>query len=87
MNLIVRVDMFTATQMAYVTSLDGEVQKTFTLRTSSMDREILNICEQENISNVIISGPIVYTKGFEKIIKQAELVKYNKKTLNITLIK
>lgn len=87
MNLIVRVDMFTATQMAYVTSLDGEVQKTFTLRTSSMDREILNICEQENISNVIISGPIVYTKGFEKKIKQAELVKYNKKTLNITLIK
>lgn len=87
MNLIVRVDMFTATQMAYVTSLDGEVQKTFTMRTNSMDREILNICEQENISNVIISGPIVYTKGFEKKIKQAELVKYNKKTLNITLIK
>jgi hypothetical protein len=87
MNLIVRVDMFTATQMAYVTSPDGEVQKTFTMRTNSMDREILNICEQENISNVIISGPIVYTKGFEKKIKQAELVKYNKKTLNITLIK
>ena len=87
MNLIVRVDMFTATQMAYVTSLDGEVQKTFTMRTNSMDREILNICEQENISNVIISGPMVYTKGFEKKIKQAELVKYNKKTLNITLIK
>lgn len=87
MNLIVRVDMFTATQMAYVTSLDGEVQKTFTMRTNSMDREILNICEQENISNVIISGPMVYTKGFEKKIKQAELVKYNKNTLNITLIK
>jgi hypothetical protein len=87
MNLIVRVDMFTATQMAYVSSLDGEVKKTFTMRTNSMDREILNICEQENISNVIISGPIVYTKGFEKKIKQAELVKYNKKTLNITLIK
>ena len=87
MNLIVRVDMFTATQMAYVTSLNGEVQKTFTMRTNSMDREILNICEQENISNVIISGPMVYTKGFEKKIKQAELVKYNKNTLNITLIK
>lgn len=87
MNLIVRVNMFTATQMAYVTSLDGEVQKTFTMHTNSMDREILNICEQENISNVIISGPVIYTKGFEKKIKQAELVKYNKKTLNITLIK
>lgn len=87
MNLIVRVDMFTATQMAYVTSLDGEVQKTFTMRTNSIDREILNICEQENISNVIISGPMVYTKGFEKKIKQAELVKYNKNILNITLIK
>ena len=87
MNLIVRVDMFTATQMAYITSLNGEVQKTFTLRTSSMEREILNICEQENISNVIISGPMVYTKGFEKKIKQAELVKYNKNILNITLIK
>lgn len=87
MNLIVRVDMFTATQMAYVTSLDGEVQKTFTMRTNSIDREILNICEQENISNVIISGPMVYTRGFEKKIKQAELVKYNKNTLNITLIK
>jgi hypothetical protein len=79
--------MFTATQMAYITSLNGEVQKTFTLRTGTMEREILNICEQENISNVIISGPMVYTKGFEKKIKQAELVKYNKNTLNINLIK
>ena len=52
MNLIVRVDMFTATQMAYVTSPSGEVQKTFTMRTSTMEREILNICEQK----LLISG-------------------------------
>ena len=47
MNLIVRVDMFTATQMAYVTSPSGEVQKTFTMRTSTMEREILNISKND----------------------------------------
>lgn len=87
MRLIVRMNMFTATQVAYVTQEDGEVLKTYTLNTNSLDRDVLRICEEDKISNIVISGPMMYTKGFEKKIKQAELVKYNTNNLIISLIK
>lgn len=87
MGLIVRVNMFTATQTAYITGDNGDIEKTLTVNTESIDEDILTICKEENINSVIISGPMMYTKGFEKRIKQAELTKYNTNTLNITLIK
>lgn len=87
MRLIVRMNMFTATQVAYVTQEDGEVLKTYTLNTNSLDRDVLRICEEDKISNIVISGPVMYTKSFEKKIKQAELVKYNTNNLIISLIK
>lgn len=87
MNLIVRIDMFTTTQMAYVTGANGEVQKTFAINTTTFEQDVMDICEQENISKVIISGPVMYTKGFEKRIRQRELVKYEKHKLDIQLIK
>lgn len=87
MTLIVRVNMFTATQMAYVTGFGGEVKKTFTIGTDRLDKDIINICENEDIYNVVISGPMMYTKGFEKKIRQAELAKYNQHKLDIQLIK
>ena len=87
MRLIIRMNMFTATQVAYITQEDGEVLKTYTLNTNSLDRDVLRICEEDKISNIVISGPMMYTKGFEKKIKQAELVKYNTNNLVISLIK
>jgi hypothetical protein len=86
-KLIVRIDMFTTTQMAYITTNGGEVVKTFAINTSRFEQDVMDICEQENVTNIVISGPVMYTKGFEKRIRQRELVKYEKHKLDIQLIK
>lgn len=87
MKLIVRVNMFTATQMAYITNSNGEVSKSFAVSTNRLGPEIVSICDKENINEIIISGPTVYTKGFEKKVREIELMKYNKHILDIQLIK
>ena len=86
-KLIVRIDMFTTTQMAYITTVSGEVVKTFAINTTRFEQDVMDICEQENVTSVVISGPVMYTKGFEKRIRQRELVKYEKHKLDIQLIK
>ena len=86
-RLLIRMNMFTASQMAYVINFQGEVQKTFTLSVDKLDREVLRICEDEKIQDIIISGPMIYTRRFMKKIAEAELVKYNQSKYNIRLIK
>lgn len=86
-RLLIRMNMFTASQMAYVINFQGEVQKTFTLSVDKLDREVLRICEDEKIQDIIISGPMIYTRWFMKKIAEAELVKYNQSKYNIRLIK
>ena len=87
MKLIICTNMFTLTQMAYLTQHDGEVAKTFAIDMRKFENEVFRICDEEKTTDIAISGPMMYTKGFEKRIKQAELTKYNTNTLNITLIK
>ena len=86
-RLLIRMNMFTASQMAYVINFQGEVQKTFTLSVDKLDREVLRICEDEKIQDIIISGPMIYTRRFMKKIAEAELIKYNQSKYNIRLVK
>lgn len=86
-RLLIRMNMFTTSQIAYVIDFQGEVKKTFTLNVDKLDREVLRICENEKIQDIIISGPMMYTRGFMKKIAEAELIKYNQSKYNIKLVK
>lgn len=88
MKLIVCANMFTLTQMAYLTENVGkEVKKTFAIDMRKFEQEIFKICDEEEVLNITISGPMMYTKGLEKKLRQAELIRYNQKKFNIQLIK
>lgn len=86
-RLMIRMNMFTTSQMAYVIDYKGEVKKTFTLDVNKLDREVLRICEDEKIQDIIISGPMMYTRKFMDKIAEAELIKYNQSKYNIRLQK
>lgn len=87
MKLIICTNMFTLTQMAYLTQHDGEVAKTFAIDMRKFENEVFRICDEEKTTDIAISGPMMYTKGLEKKLRHAELIKYNQKKFNIQLIK
>ena len=88
MKLIICANMFTLTQMAYLTEDVGEeVAKTFAIDMRKFESEVFRLCDEEEVTTIAISGPMMYTKGLEKKLRQAELVRYNQKKFNIQLIK
>lgn len=87
MRLIICANMFTLTQVAYLTeNTDKMVKKTFTIDMRKFEQEIFKICDEESVLNILISGPKMYTKGLVKKLRQAELIRYNQKKFNIQLV-
>ncbi len=84
MNLMVRTNMFTAKQMAYVISpVNQEVKASYAISTNTMAGDILRICEDQKLNSVTLIGPTIYTKGIAEKIREAESVKYNTHKINI----
>ena len=83
--LLVNIKPFTFTQTISIFE-DGNEIRTIIVPMNKIEEEILILTKKDNISEVNIVGPKVYTKGIQKKIEKAELKTYNKNMLNIKLI-
>lgn len=83
--LLVNIKPFTFTQTISIFE-DGDEIGTMAVPMNKIEEEILIFAKHNNISNVNLVGPKVYTKGIQKRIEKAELKTYNKNILNIKLI-
>ena len=83
--LLVNIKPFTFTQTVSIFE-DGNEVGTMIVPMNKIEEEILILTKNDNISEVNIVGPKVYTKGIKKKIEKAEFKTYNKNMLNIKLI-
>lgn len=83
--LLVNIKPFTFSQMISIFE-DGNEVETMVVPMNKIEEEILILAKHNNISEVSIVGPKVYTKGIQKKIEKIELKTYNKNLLNIKLI-
>lgn len=83
--LLVNIKPFTFLQMISIFE-DGNEVETIAVPMNKIEEEILILAKHNNISEVGIVGPKVYTKGVQKKIEKIELKTYNKNLLNIKLI-
>lgn len=83
--LLVNIKPFTFSQVISIFE-DGNEAGTMIVPMNKIEEEILILAKHNNISEVNIAGPKVYTKGIQKKIEKAELKTYNKNLLNIKLI-
>ena len=83
--LLVNIKPFTFSQVISIFE-DGNEVGTMIVPMNKIEEEILILAKHNNISDVNIVGPKVYTKGIKKKIEKAELKTYNKNLLNIKLI-
>ena len=83
--LLVNIKPFTFTQTISIFE-DGNEVGTKMVPMNKIEEEILILTKKDNISEVNIVGPKVYTKGIKKKIEKTELKTYNKNMLNIKLI-
>lgn len=83
--LLANIKPFTFSQTISIFE-DGSEVETMVVPMSKIEEEILILAKHNNISEVNIVGPKVYTKGIQKKIEKAELKTYNKNLLNIKLI-
>ena len=83
--LLVNIKPFTFTQTISIFE-DGNEVRTVTVPMNKIEEEILILAKKDNISEVNLIGPKVYTKGIQKKIEKAELKTYNKNILDIKLI-
>jgi hypothetical protein len=83
--LLVNIKPFTFSQIISIFE-DGNEAGTMIVPMNKIEEEILILAKHNNISEVNIVGPKVYTKGIQKKIEKAELKTYNKNLLNIKLI-
>ena len=83
--LLVNIKPFTFTQIISIFE-DGNEVETMAVPMNKIEEEILIFAKHNNISEVNLVGPKVYTKGIQKKIEKAELKTYNKNMLDIKLI-
>lgn len=83
--LLVNIKPFTFTQIISIFE-DGNEVETMAVPMNKIEEEILILTKHNDISEVNLIGPKVYTKGIQKKIEKAELKTYNKNMLNIKLI-
>ena len=83
--LLVNIKPFTFTQTVSIFE-DGNEIRTIIVPMNKIEEEILVLTKKDNISEVNIVGPKVYTKGIKKKIEKVEFKTYNKNMLNIKLI-
>lgn len=83
--LLVNIKPFTFTQIISIFE-DGNEVETMAVPMNKIEEEILILTKHNDISEVNLIGPKVYTKGIQKKIEKAELKTYNKNILDIKLI-
>lgn len=83
--LLVNIKPFTFTQIISIFE-DGNEVETMIVPMNKIEEEILILAKHNNISEVDLVGPKVYTKGIQKKIEKAEFKTYNKNMLDIKLI-
>lgn len=83
--LLINMKPFTFSQTVSIFEDSREVE-TMVVPMSKIEEEVLILAKHNNISEINIAGPKVYTKGIQKKIEKAELKTYNKNLLNIKLI-
>ena len=83
--LLVNIKPFTFTQIISIFE-DGNKVETMAVPMNKIEEEILILTKHNDISEVNLIGPKVYTKGIQKKIEKAELKTYNKNILDIKLI-
>ena len=80
--LLVNIKPFTFTQTISIFE-DGNEVGTMIVPMNKIEEEILILTKNDNISEINIVGPKVYTKGIKKKIEKVELKTYNKNMLNV----
>lgn len=83
--LLVNIKPFTFTQVISIFE-DGNEVETMAVPMNKIEEEILILTKHNDISEVNLVGPKIYTKGIQKKIEKAELKTYNKNMLDIKLI-
>ena len=83
--LLVNIKPFTFTQIISIFE-DGDEVETMAVPMNKIEEEILILTKHNDISEVNLIGPKIYTKGIQKKIEKAELKTYNKNMLDIKLI-
>lgn len=83
--LLVNIKPFTFTQIISIFE-DGNEVETMAVPMNKIEEEILILTKHNDISEVNLVGPKIYTKGIQKKIEKAELKTYNKNMLDIKLI-
>lgn len=83
--LLVNIKPFTFTQIISIFE-DGNEVETMAVPMNKIEEEILILTKHNDISEVNLVGPKVYTKGIQRKIEKAELKTYNKNMLDIKLI-
>ena len=83
--LLVNIKPFTFTQIISIFE-DGNEVETMAVPMNKIEEEILILTKHNDISEVNLIGPKVYTKGIKKKIEKEELKTYNNNMLYIKLI-
>ena len=65
---------------------DGKEIKNEIVSMNTLEESVICLAHSNNITEVNIAGPKIYTKGIQKKIQKAELEKYSENTLKINLV-
>ena len=65
---------------------DGKEVKNEIVSINTLEERVIYLTHLNNIIEVNIAGPKIYTKGIQKKIQKAELEKYGENTLKINLV-
>ena len=65
---------------------DSKEVKNEIVSMNTLEESIIYLARSNNITEVNIAGPKIYTKGIQKKIQKAELEKYSENTLKINLV-
>lgn len=84
-TLFIYAKPFTFTQNILIFE-DGTEIENEAVPMNKLEESVVLLSRLNNISEVSIAGPKVYTKGIQKKIQKIELEKYSENTLKINLV-
>lgn len=83
-KIVTIVKTFSFTHPVYVYEDENVIFQTVAT-VNTFDQVLYDLSKEYETSEVEMYGATIYTKGLKNKIEKAELTKYNKQTLNITL--
>lgn len=83
--IVCSIKPFDRLQFVYIYN-NNEVESTTKIDTITLDSELVDFANTNEISTINLFGPVQYLRGFVKKMKKYELSKYSAETLTINIM-